>query len=490
MPARMKRPTKRMRVSLQDVAVELASRGLLAAEAGDVADVAITDVHHDSRQVTSGSLFCCISGSASDGHQFASDAAGRGATALLVAQDGQFTVPFLHVLDDRRAMAYAAHVVHGRPSNEVPVFGITGTNGKTTTAAMLAEILRRDGLSPHVFGTLNSERTTPESTDLQREMRRAIVDGAQSVVMEVTSHALQLQRVAGVQFAAGIFTNLGHDHLDFHGTMENYFLAKAELFRTATTRTAIVNVDDPWGARLADLIAGDFVGKSLVRVSANEVQNLESTLGSSSFTWRGRKIVLPLGGLFNVNNALLAATAAEMHGVSIDAIVEALESLPVVPGRVQKVVNKSGVHAFVDFAHTPDSLRAVLLSARASVGGGRVIVVFGCGGDRDREKRPEMGKIASELADVAIVTSDNSRSEDPLAIIADICSGMGKTSAVEIVDRRDAIAHAVNIAQSGDIVVVAGKGHETVQLVGSARLPFSDVEELELAFTHKEAVTS
>ena len=321
-------------------------------------------------------------------------------------------------------------------------------------------------------------------------MRRAIVDGAQSVVMEVTSHALQLQRVAGVQFAAGIFTNLGHDHLDFHGTMENYFLAKAELFRTATTRTAIVNVDDPWGARLADLIAGDFVGKSLVRVSANEVQNLESTLGSSSFTWRGRKIVLPLGGLFNVNNALLAATAAEMHGVSIDAIVEALESLPVVPGRVQKVVNKSGVHAFVDFAHTPDSLQAVLLSARASVGSGRVIVVFGCGGDRDREKRPEMGKIASELADVAIVTSDNSRSEDPLAIIADICSGMGKTSAVEIVDRRDAIAHAVNIAQSGDIVVVAGKGHETVQLVGSARLPFSDVEEIELAFAHKEAVTS
>lgn len=485
----MKRPTKQMHISLQDVAVELASRGLLVAEVGAVADVAIADVHHDSHQVTSGSLFCCITGSASDGHQFANDVIGRGASALLVTQGGQYIVPSLHVLDDRRAMAYAAHVVHGRPSTEVPVFGITGTNGKTTTAAMLAAILGCAGDSPHVFGTLNSVRTTPESTDLQREMRRAIIDGAQSVVMEVTSHALQLQRVAGVQFAAGIFTNLGHDHLDFHGTMENYFLAKAELFRTTTTRAAIVNVDDAWGVRLADLIAGNYGGDSLVRVSVNEVQNLESTLGHSSFTWRGRKIVLPLGGLFNVNNALLAARAAELHGVSIDAIVEALESLPVVPGRVQKVVNESGVHAFVDFAHTPDSLRAVLLSARESVGSGRVIVVFGCGGDRDREKRPEMGKIASELADVAIVTSDNSRSEDPVAIIADICSGMGKTSAVKIVDRRDAIAHAVNIAQSGDVVVVAGKGHETVQLVGSSRLPFSDVEELELAFAQKEAAT-
>jgi UDP-N-acetylmuramoyl-L-alanyl-D-glutamate--2,6-diaminopimelate ligase len=479
-----------MRVSLQDVAVELASRGLLATEVGDVADLAITDVHHDSRQVNSGSLFCCISGLTSDGHQFANDAIARGANALLATQDAQYSVPVLRVLDDRQAMAYAAHVVHGRPSTEVPVFGITGTNGKTTTAAMLSAILSGAGTSPQVFGTLNSERTTPESTDLQREMRRAIDDGAQSVVMEVTSHALKLQRVAGVQFAAGIFTNLGHDHLDFHGTMENYFAAKAELFRTATTSRAIVNIDDVWGLKLADLIKGQYAASSLVRVSVDDVQNLESSLAQSSFTWRGRKIVLPLGGLFNVSNALLAATAAEMHGVSIDVIVDALEGLAVVPGRVQKVANDSGVHAFVDFAHTPDSLRALLTSARTSIGAGRVIVVFGCGGDRDREKRPEMGKIASELADVAIVTSDNSRSEDPIAIIADICAGMGKTSPVEIVNRREAIAHAVNIAQSGDVVVVAGKGHETVQLVGNASLPFSDLKELESAFAQKKAATT
>lgn len=490
MPARTKWLNKLMHVSLHDIAVELASRGLLACEVGAVADIAIADVHHDSRQVTSGSLFCCMTGSTSDGHQFVNDATNRGASALLVTQGGQYTVPTLQVLDDRRAMAYAAHVVHGRPSTEVPVFGITGTNGKTTTAAMLGAILRCAGDFPQVFGTLNSVRTTPESTDLQREMRQAIIGGAQSIVMEVTSHALQLQRVAGVQFAAGIFTNLGHDHLDFHGTMENYFLAKAELFRTATTRIAIVNVDDPWGVKLAELIAGNYAGNNLVRVSVNEVQHLATSLAQNSFTWRGRKIVLPLGGLFNVNNALLAATAAEVHGVSTDVIVEALESLAVVPGRVQKVVNKSGVQAFVDFAHTPDSLRAVLMSARTSVGSGRVIVVFGCGGDRDREKRPEMGKIANELADVAIVTSDNSRSEDPVAIIADICSGMGKTSAVKIVNRRDAITHAVNVAQSGDVVVVAGKGHETVQLVGTASLSFSDVKELELAFAHKETATS
>lgn len=490
MLGRAERLTKQMHVSLQDVAVELASRGLLAGEVSAVVDVAIADVHHDSRQITSGSLFCCISGSTSDGHQFADSAVARGATALLVTHDAKYSVPSLQVLDDRRAMAYAAHVVHGGPSTEVPVFGITGTNGKTTTAAMLSAILRCAGDSPQVFGTLNSVRTTPESTDLQREMRQAINGGAKSVVMEVTSHALQMQRVAGMQFAAAIFTNLGHDHLDFHGTMENYFLAKAELFRTATTRLAIVNVDDPWGVKLADLIAGNYPGNSLVCVSVNEVQNLKSTLAQSSFTWRGRKIVLPLGGLFNVNNALLAATAAEIHGVSIDVIVEALENLPVVPGRVQKVANNSGVHAFVDFAHTPDSLRAVLNSARTSAASGRVIVVFGCGGDRDREKRPEMGKIAGDLADVAIVTSDNSRSEDPVAIIADICSGMGKTSAVKIVNRRDAISHAVNIARSGDVVLIAGKGHETVQLVGTASLSFSDVKELDLAFVHKESATS
>ena len=381
-------------------------------------------------------------------------------------------------------------MVHGRPSQEVPVFGVTGTNGKTTTAAMLSSILRCAGMSPHVFGTLNSERTTPEATDLQREMRRAINEGAQSVVMEVTSHALQLQRVAGVQFAVGIFTNLGHDHLDFHGTMENYFASKAELFNTATTRVAIVNIDDTWGVKLAESLEGRYVGSDLVRVSINEVQNLESTLANSTFTWRGKNIALPLGGLFNVSNALLAASAAEVYGVSLEAIVEGLEALQVVRGRVQKVSNSSGVHAFVDFAHTPDSLQAMLSSARTSAGKGRVIVVFGCGGDRDREKRPEMGRVASEIADIVIVTSDNSRSEDPASIIADICSGMGKTRPVEIANRREAITHAVNLAQSGDVVIVAGKGHETLQLIGTMSLPFSDVEELELAFAQKEAVSS
>ena len=479
-----------MHVSLQDVAAELASRGLLATDVGNVADVHIADVNHDSRKVHADTLFCCISGARTNGHQFVDAVATSGASALLVTQDAEYPLPFLKVLDDRRAMAYAAHVVHGRPSQEVPVFGVTGTNGKTTTAAMLSSILRCAGMSPHVFGTLNSERTTPEATDLQREMRRAINEGAQSVVMEVTSHALQLQRVAGVQFAAGIFTNLGHDHLDFHGTMENYFEAKAELFSTTTTRVAIVNIDDTWGMKLAESLESRYAGSDIVRVSINEAQNLQSTLANSTFTWRGKNIALPLGGLFNVSNALLAASAAEVYGVSLEAIVEGLEALQVVPGRVQKVSNSSGVHAFVDFAHTPDSLRAMLSFARASAGKGRVIVVFGCGGDRDREKRPEMGRVASEIADIVIVTSDNSRSEDPASIIADICSGMGKTSPVEIANRREAITHAVNLAHSGDVVIVAGKGHETLQLIGTMSLPFSDVEELELAFAQKEAVSS
>ena len=479
-----------MHVSLQDVAAELASRGLLATDVGNVADVHIADVNHDSRKVHADTLFCCISGARTDGHQFVDAVAASGASALLVTQDAEYPLPFLKVLDDRRAMAYAAHVVHGRPSQEVPVFGVTGTNGKTTTAAMLSSILRCAGMSPHVFGTLNSERTTPEATDLQREMRRAINEGAQSVVMEVTSHALQLQRVAGVQFAVGIFTNLGHDHLDFHGTMENYFEAKAELFSTTTTRVAIVNIDDTWGMKLAESLESRYAGSDIVRVSINEAQNLQSTLANSTFTWRGKNVALPLGGLFNVSNALLAASAAEVYGVSLEAIVEGLEALQVVPGRVQKVSNSSGVHAFVDFAHTPDSLQAMLSSARASAGKGRVIVVFGCGGDRDREKRPEMGRVASEIADIVIVTSDNSRSEDPASIIADICSGMGKTRPVEIANRREAITHAVNLAHSGDVVIVAGKGHETLQLIGTMSLPFSDVEELELAFAQKEAVSS
>jgi len=479
-----------MRVSLQDVAVELASRGVLASEVGDVVDIAISDVSHDSRNVESGTLFCCIAGANTDGHQFVDRATQSGASALLVTQDGPYSLPFLKVREDRKAMAFAAHVVHGRPSLEVPIFGITGTNGKTTTAAMLAAILKSAGKVSHVFGTLNSERTTPESTDLQREMRRAIDTGAQSVVMEVTSHALQLQRVAGVQFAAGIFTNLGHDHLDFHGTIENYFAAKAELFRTSTTQLAIINVDDAWGVKLVDLLKDSYTSSDLVRVSLKEVQNLHSSLSQSSFTWRGRDIALPIGGIFNVSNALLAATAAEEHGVDRDAIVHGLENLALIPGRVQKIANTSGVEAFVDFAHTPDSLFAILSSARVSAKSGRVIVVFGCGGDRDREKRPEMGKIASELADVVIVTSDNSRSEDPLAIIADICSGMNKTRAVEIANRREAIAFAVGLAQSGDIVIVAGKGHEAFQVTGNMSEPLSDREELELAFAHKKAGTS
>jgi len=239
--------------------------------------------------------------------------------------------------------------------------------------------------------------------------------------------------------------------------------------------------------KLADSLEGRYIGGGLIRVSLNDVQNLQSTLAQSSFTWRGKNIVLSLGGLFNVSNALLAATTAEVYGVSLEAIVDGLEAVQVVPGRVQKVSNDSGVLAFVDFAHTPDSLHAVLNSARTSIGKGRVIVVFGCGGDRDREKRPEMGRVADEIADIVIVTSDNSRSEDSASIIADICSGMGKTRAVKIANRREAIAHAVNLAQSGDVVIVAGKGHETLQLVGTTSLPFSDVEELELAFAQKKA---
>lgn len=437
-------------VVLQDVARELGDSGLLLdashtlAMPSDTASIELSDVEHDSREVGAGTLYCCVVGEHHDGHDFVQDAQRAGAVALLVSDTVTGGLPTLRIerAAMRKGMAIAARVVHRNPSAEVPVFGITGTNGKTTTAAFLAAILEAAKCRPIVVGTLTGARTTPESTELQRSMRRAVDSGARAVVMEVTSHALVLERTHGIEFEASVFTNLGHDHLDFHGTMEAYFDAKALLFAPGVARHVVINGDDPYGAMLVERCRGTLDAGSIHVYGFADAQDLVETLEASSFSWFGRRVDLFVGGRHNVMNALAAATTARAFGVDAETIVRGLASVALVPGRLQ-LVNPSAMQGeprvFVDYAHTPDSLEAVLDAVRGA-GSGRVHVVFGCGGDRDREKRPVMGRVATELADTVVVTSDNPRSEDPQSIIDAVLAGAtsgGRVTAV--VDRREAI---------------------------------------------------
>ena len=470
-------------VVLQDVARELGDRGLLV-EVGSIGaeSVEVRDVEHDSRAVGAGTLYCCVVGERHDGHAFVEDARRAGAVALLVSEPVTTVLPTLHVERSamRKGMAIAARVVHHDPSAQVPVFGITGTNGKTTTAAFLAAILDAAQSRPVVFGTLSGARTTPESTELQRSMRRAVDDGARAVVMEVTSHALVLERTHGITFEASVFTNLGHDHLDFHGTMDAYFEAKALLFSPGVTKGVVINGDDPYGAALLGRCRDRFDGGSVHVFGLADAQDLHEKLDASSFTWSGQRIEMKVGGRHNVMNALAAATTARAFGLDTETIARGLASVTLVPGRLQ-LVNPSAAHdeprVFVDYAHTPDSLEAVLAAVRAACTG-RVHVVFGCGGDRDRDKRPVMGRVATELADSVTVTSDNPRSEDPQSIIDAVLAGTVPGRQVEsVVDRREAIRRVVAAAGAGDVVVIAGKGHEQGQTFGSATVPFDDVDE-------------
>jgi UDP-N-acetylmuramoyl-L-alanyl-D-glutamate--2,6-diaminopimelate ligase len=461
---------------LSALAAELDRNGWLRSRTGDAE---IRDVHLDSRAVTPGSLFCCVVGGSHDGHDHAATAVRQGAVALLVTRPvTDVDVPTIvvdpHVV--RRAVALCAAVVHGNPSREVPVVGITGTNGKTTTAAMLASICDAAGLSPEVFGTLTGARTTAEATDLQRAMRGAVDGGRRVVVMEVTSHALVLERTHGTTFRAAVFTNLGHDHLDFHGTLEAYFEAKARLFESGVAEESIVNVDDAHGRILFERInqRGRVHGYGI-----GDVSNLVESLSSNSFSWRGLDVVVPLGGRHNVYNALAAATTARVLGIADSDIVRGLASLDRVPGRLERVNVEATFSVYVDYAHTPDSLRAVLSAARSTLGSGaKLFVVFGCGGDRDATKRPSMGAVAGELADVAILTTDNARSEDPAEIARQVVVGTDRREKFHIIlDRRDAINHAIGAASAGDVVVIAGKGHEQGQTIGTVTHDFDDMDE-------------
>ena len=456
--------------------------------AGDPRAVDVVGVAYDSRKVDPGDLFFCIPGVSTDGHSHAPEAVAGGAVGLvcehLVAVGAPVVQARVRVGGARPAMARAAAAFHGHPSRDLMVAGVTGTNGKTTVTHLLAAVLVHAGRPATLVGTLSGERTTPEAADLQellasvRDDQRA--DGVgRAVVMEVSSHALVQARVDCVEFDVAVFTNLSHDHLDFHKTMESYWQAKASLFSPGRAGRGVVNADDPWGRLLLEV-----ADVPLLPVTRADASDIRLEPGRTTFTWRGRRVALSLTGLINVDNALLAAEAGVALGIDPATVAEGLAGAAVVPGRLEPVpvpgVEGTGPAVLVDYAHTPAALRTVLdEAARLVAEGGRVVLVFGCGGDRDRAKRPLMGSAAHAAAAVTFVTSDNPRHEDPASIIEQVRSGFPDTAVsdgrlVVEPDRRRAIERAVGMAGAGDVVVVAGKGHETYQQFGDERIPFDD----------------
>jgi UDP-N-acetylmuramoyl-L-alanyl-D-glutamate--2,6-diaminopimelate ligase len=441
--------------------------------------VEISGLAYSSQSVTPGALFFCVPGFRSDGHDFAPDAVARGAAALVTERRLDLGVPEIVVDDVRAAMGPAAARFYGDPTAELDVVGITGTNGKTTTAYLVRHLLEAAGRQTGLLGTVKRvvggieedvERTTPEAIDLQETFRRMRDGGDRAVAMEVSSHALELGRVAGIRFACRVFTNLTQDHLDFHETMEAYFAAKRSLFEEPGP--AVVNVDDEYGRRIAAEV--DAVTFGIENEADYRARDIDFDVNGSRFTLETPdgelRIESPLAGLFNVQNLLGAIAAVRSLGVEEIS----LEGFGRVPGRFEAVDEGQDFGVLVDYAHTPDSLENVLRAAR-ELARGRLHVVFGAGGDRDRGKRPLMGDAARRLADRVLVTSDNPRSEEPEAIIDEVMEGAGPDAEREV-DRRRAIARAIEEAEPGDVVVIAGKGHEQGQEFENGRKePFDDV---------------
>jgi UDP-N-acetylmuramoyl-L-alanyl-D-glutamate--2,6-diaminopimelate ligase len=444
---------------------------------GDPASTDVTAITHDSRAVVPGSLFCCVPGARVDGHAFAGQAVAAGAVALLGERALPVDATQVVVAEARAAMAPVAAAFFGHPSHDLQVVGVTGTNGKTTTVHLMGAIFAAAGRPARLMGTLTGERTTPEAPELQGQLAAFREDGAAAVAMEVSSHALALHRADAVWFSVAVFTNLSQDHLDFHDSMEDYFAAKARLFEASRAAVGLVNIDDPHGRLLFESAPIPMVPFSLADASDVRVGPTEST-----FRWRGEEVRLSLGGRVNVANAIAAATAAEQLDVSVGDIAKGLSSAPPVPGRYEPVVGGQPFAVLVDYAHTPDGLEQLLRSVRETVPG-RLLVVFGAGGDRDRNKRPAMGEVATRLADEAVLTSDNPRSEDPPLIIDAVRAGAAPDALHVEPDRRAAIARALGRAQAGDVVVIAGKGHENYQEFAGRTVPFDDrvvaAEELE-----------
>jgi UDP-N-acetylmuramoyl-L-alanyl-D-glutamate--2,6-diaminopimelate ligase len=482
---------------------ELLRASRVDAELRGDSSVEIGDLAYDSRRAGPGTLFFCFPGERTDGHDFAPAAVEAGASALMVERFLDLDVPQARVEDARAAMAPIAAKFNGDPTSELGVVGITGTNGKTTTAFLVRHLLESAGHHCGLLGTVQQvvggkveevERTTPEAIDLQRTFDRMLESGDGYCAMEVSSHALVLHRADAINFAVKVFTNLSQDHLDFHADMEDYFEAKRLLFSSEGGSPiiefeggiSVINVDDPYGRRLTDDLSGgpdaECIGFSAAGAEAHlSARDVTFDASGSRFrcvTPEGELDVrIPLPGDFNVANALAALGVARAIGIDLSAAASALASAEQVPGRFESIDEGQPFAVVVDYAHTPDSLENVLAAARR-IAAGRVISVFGAGGDRDRDKRPLMGRAAAELSDVAVVTSDNPRSEDPAAIIGQIEAGIGDEVSAEVLveqDRRAAIALALGRATEGDTVVIAGKGHEQGQEFEDGRkIPFDD----------------
>ena len=456
---------------------------LAPAEVVGQADTAIDDLAYDARAARPGSLFFCVPGQRADGHDFAAEAVAGGAVALVVERVLDLPVPQLVVADSRAAMAVAADEFFGRPTEELAVAGVTGTAGKTTTVFLLYAVLAAAGRRPGLLGTIETRvdgerrpatRTTAEAIDLQRLFREMLDAGDRSCAMEATSHGSALRRLDRMRFAVLVFTNLSRDHLDFHRDMEDYFDAKRRLFLGDPMPRAAVNVGDTYGRRLADELR-EHGGRVMTYGLADDAEiRPDSPDFAEGFSVGGLELRPRLRGRFNVENVLAAFAAARLLEVDDDAIARGVASVAGVPGRFETVDEGQEFTVIVDYAHKPGALENVLRTARG-LASGRLLCVFGCGGDRDRGKRPIMGRIASELADVTIVTSDNPRSEDPLAIIDEIVAGMDGGQIVEP-DRASAIEQAVELARPGDVVVIAGKGNERGQEIAGVVTPFDDVE--------------
>lgn len=468
--------------------------GLDVTYSGD-RDVSVVGLANSSRAVTPGDMFFCIVGMVSDGHAYAQDAVDRGA-AVIVAQrplelEGAQDVTVAVCPDTRQAMASAAAEFYDHPSRQFDLIGITGTNGKTTTTFLVDHILQTAGKTCGIIGTTgnrvgnvmeHADRTTPDSPELQQLFQRMGDANCDAVAMEVSSHALDLKRTWATTFAVTAFTNLTQDHLDYHHTFEAYFQAKALLFGPDYPAKRVICIDDEWGQRLAlqcaaaqdQVISTGFDGADIHPVKVE--YRADKTIVDLSVQGQVISFDYPLVGRFNVSNMMTAFGIALSVGLDCDFIANALRTAPGVPGRLQRISGpaKPGVSAYVDYAHTPDALEKAIASIRA-LNPSRLLVVFGCGGDRDATKRPIMGK-AALAGDIAIVTSDNPRTEDPDAIIADIVAGMEGNDFEVCPDRKDAINRAVALAQPGDAILIAGKGHEDYQIIGTETIHFDDRE--------------